>query len=207
MFNHTAHLNSCQKLLAMRLAQVECEDKKNPKLQLQYWFTTIRALFQNQTLLYGLQISGVIGNDFMSLNTTMPTTSTEHNNIIEHNLSWGNFQQKMVQATTNIFRNYPTTEFQISILPGPRSSPSAISGWDPEMLRKLERRFSFQATTCKQQFLQHESQNWFRFVGYLASSLTGSQTPSRGTPVLANEAHAPVKSSRTRTSCKSWRIS
>ena len=157
MFNHTAHLNWCQKLLAMRLAQVECEDKKNPKLQLQYWFTTIKALFQNQTLLYGLQISGVIGNDFMSLNTTMPTTSTEHNNIIEHNLSWGNFQQKMVQATTNIFRNYPTTEFQISILPGPRSSPSAISGWDPEMLRKFERRFSFQATTFKQQFLQHVS--------------------------------------------------
>ena len=181
--------------------------QKNPKLQLQHWYTTIRALLQNQTLLYGLQISGVIGNDFMSLNTTMPTTSTEHNNIIEHNLSWGNFQQKMVQATTNIFRNYPTTEFQISILPGPRSSPSAISGRDPEMLRKFERRFSFQATTCKQQFLQHESQNWFRFVGYLASSLTGSQTPSRGTPVLANEAHAPVKSSRTRTSCKSWRIS
>ena len=205
MFNHTAHLNWCQKLLAMRLAQVECEDKKNPKLQLQYWFTTIRALLQNQTLLYGLQISGVIGNDFMSLNTTMPmpTTST----VIEHSLSWGNFQQKMVQATTNIFQNYPTTVFQISILPGPRSSPSAISGWDPEMLRKLERRFSFQATTCKQQFLQHESQNWFRFVGYLASSLTGSQTPSRGTPVLANEAHAPVKSSRTRTSCNSWRIS
>ena len=29
-------INSCQKLLAMRFAQVECEDKKNPKLQLQY---------------------------------------------------------------------------------------------------------------------------------------------------------------------------
>ena len=121
--------------------------QKNPKLPLQYWITTIRALLQNQILLYGLQISGVVGNDFMSLNTTMPTTST----VIEHSLSWGNFQQKMVQASTNIFQNYPTTEFQMSILPGPRSSPSAISGWDPEMLRKLERRFSFQATTCKQQ--------------------------------------------------------
>ena len=179
--------------------------QKNPKLQLQHWYTTIRALLQNQTLLYGLQISGVIGNDFMSLNTTMPmpTTST----VIEHSLSWGNFQQKMVQATTNIFQNYPTTEFQISILPGPRSSPSAISGWDPEMLRKLERRFSFQATTFKQEFLQPKSENWFWFVGYLVSSLTGSQTPSRGTPVLAKEAHAPVKSSRTSPSCKSWRIS
>ena len=84
----------------------------------------------------------------------------------------------MVQATTNIFQNYPTTEFQISILPGPRSSPSAISGWDPEMLRKFERRLSFQPTTCKQQLCKHKSLDWFWFVIYFVSSVMTDHSPA-----------------------------
>ena len=55
----------------------------------------------------------------------------------------------------------------MSILPGPRSSPSAISGRDPEMLRKLERRFSFQATTLEQQLLQHKSHIGFGLLDIL----------------------------------------